>query len=100
VDVKRTVLVTGAVASVLAAAAVAVSGLIGFVGLAVPHLARRLVGPSHRRMLPACALLGAALLALADGVARTIYPPVPVGVVTAVLGAPVLAWLVRRRPAP
>jgi iron complex transport system permease protein len=97
VDVHRTTLLLGAAATLLAAAAVAVSGLIGFVGLVVPHLARRLVGPGHRALLPAAALLGAGLLALADAVARTIQPPVPVGVVTALLGSPFLVlWL--RRP--
>ncbi len=96
VDVGRTTWVVGGAACLLAAAAVAVSGLIGFVGLVVPHLGRRLVGPGHRALLPACALLGGGLLALADAVARTIQPPVPVGVVTALLGSPFLVLWLRR----
>jgi iron complex transport system permease protein len=96
VSVQRTTVLLGGAAALLSAAAVAAAGLIGFVGLVVPHLARAIVGPSHRRLLPACALLGGGLLALADGLARSIVPPVPVGVVTAVLGAPFLAWYGRR----
>jgi iron complex transport system permease protein len=96
VDAGRTIRVLGAAATLLAAAAVAVSGLIGFVGLVVPHLARGVVGPGHRALLPASALLGAGLLALADAVARTIQPPVPVGVVTALLGSPFLVLWIRR----
>jgi iron complex transport system permease protein len=97
VHVARSTVILGGAACLLAASAVAVSGLIGFVGLVVPHLARRIVGPGHRALLPASALLGGGLLVLADAVARTIEPPVPVGVVTALLGSPFLAlWL--RRP--
>jgi iron complex transport system permease protein len=89
----------GGVGCLLAAAAVAQCGLVGFVGLVVPHLGRRLFGPGHRALLPASALLGAGLLVLADGLSRVIYPPqgLPLAVVTAALGAPVLAWLVLRR---
>lgn len=70
--------------------AVSVSGVIGFVGLIVPHLIRLLVGPDHRILLPASALLGAIILLLSDSVARTIIAPVevPIGIVTALLGAP------------
>jgi iron complex transport system permease protein len=97
VDARRATLLLAAVACLLAAAAVAVAGLVGFVGLVVPHLARGIVGPGHLRLLPAAALLGGALLALSDALARTLEPAVPVGVVTAFLGAPFLAVLVRRR---
>jgi iron complex transport system permease protein len=86
--------------SMMAAAAVAASGLIGFVGLIVPHLLRLLVGPDHRRLLPASALGGAALLVLADVGARTVVPAaeLPVGILTAVLGAPFfLVVLLRER---
>lgn len=87
-----------AAGSLMAAAGVAVSGLIGFVGLVVPHLMRLLVGPDHRRLLPVAALAGALLLLLADTVARTIAPPteIPVGIVTAALGAPFFLFLLRR----
>jgi iron complex transport system permease protein len=79
-------------------AAVAVSGGIGFVGLVVPHLARRLVGMPHRHALPAAALLGSVLLVWADVAARVVLEPreLPIGVVTGLLGAPVLIVLVRR----
>lgn len=91
----------GALAAIalLTAAAVAVSGVIGFVGLAVPHLCRNLIGPPNRRLIPLCALVGAALLALADLLARAGRPgqPLPVGVITALAGAPVFVALLRRR---
>lgn len=78
-------------------AGVAVAGTIGFVGLVVPHLLRLLTGPNHRTLLPASALLGAALLVLADLVSRTIAMPaeVPIGIITALLGAPFFLYLLR-----
>lgn len=99
VPIRRTLWLLGTAACLLAASAVAVAGLVGFVGLVVPHLARRLVGPHHRAALPAAALLGGGLLVLADGLARTLHPPggLPLGVVTAVLGAPALLFLISRR---
>lgn len=87
-------------AAVLAAAAVATAGAIGFVGLMAPHAARLLVGSGHRRLIPVAALLGAALLLLADLVGRSALDAsreIPSGVVTALLGAPLLLWLLRRR---
>lgn len=80
-------------------AAVAVSGGIGFIGIVVPHLLRLAIGPDHRFLLPAAALLGAALLVLSDILARTIVAPaeLPIGIVTAVLGAPVFLWILLRR---
>ena len=99
VDVARTVRVLAAAGCLLVAAAVATAGLVGFVGLVVPHVARRLVGPSHRGLIPVAAALGGGLLVLADGVARQAsHVEIPVGVVTALLGAPLFAVLVRRRP--
>jgi iron complex transport system permease protein len=85
-------------ASLLTAAAVAVSGIIGFVGLVVPHAVRVVWGAAHRRLLPSSFLVGGALLAAADAVARTAFAPLtlPVGVVTAIVGVPVFALLVRR----
>lgn len=87
-----------AVVAAAVGATVAVSGGIGFVGLVVPHLARRLVGASHRRLLPVAGLLGASFLVWADVVARVAFQPreLPLGVVTAVVGAPFLLALVRR----
>lgn len=86
------------VASLLTAAAVAVSGIVGFVGLVVPHAARIVWGHQHRLLLPTAFLTGGALLTLADSVARTVFAPreLPVGVVTALIGVPVFAFLLRR----
>lgn len=80
-------------------AAVAVSGGIGFVGIVVPHLLRQAGGPDHRRLLPQSALLGAMLLVLADLVSRQIVAPaeLPIGIITALLGAPVFLWILLRQ---
>ncbi len=80
-------------------ASVAVSGGIGFVGIVVPHLLRLLIGPDNRYLLPASALLGGCLLLLADSVARTIVAPaeLPIGIVTAAVGAPFFLWILLRR---
>ncbi|WP_421912640.1 FecCD family ABC transporter permease [Mesorhizobium sp.] len=80
-------------------ASVAVSGGIGFVGIVVPHLLRLLIGPDNRYLLPASALLGAALLLLADAVARTVVAPaeLPIGIVTAIAGAPFFLWILLRK---
>ncbi|MEX1051097.1 MAG: iron chelate uptake ABC transporter family permease subunit, partial [Gemmatimonadales bacterium] len=86
-------------ATVLTAAAVAVAGMIGFVGLVVPHAIRIVSGHAHRTLLPASFLLGGTLLVLADLIARTVVAPIalPVGVVTALVGVPVFAVLIRRQ---
>ncbi|UFU01920.1 iron ABC transporter permease [Ruania suaedae] len=86
------------VVSLVVAVAVSVSGLIGFVGLVVPHIARRLVGGSHRIVLPVSALLGALLLVSADAIARIAFAPreLPLGILTALIGTPLLIALVRR----
>ncbi len=88
---RRLILLTAAGVGV----AVAVAGMIGFVGLVVPHLVRLLAGPNHVRLLPLSALLGAALLLGADMLARTLLAPaeLPVGIITALLGAPFFIWL-------
>ncbi|MCZ0753685.1 FecCD family ABC transporter permease [Aeromonas enteropelogenes] len=88
---RRLILLTAAGVGV----AVAVSGMIGFVGLVVPHLVRLMAGPNHVRLLPLSALLGAALLLGADMLARTLLAPaeLPVGIITALLGAPFFIWL-------
>lgn len=97
-DVGRRRLAIFAAAGALTAGAVACAGLVGFVGLVVPHAVRILWGPGHRRLLPASALLGAGFLVGADAVARTVLSPaeVPVGVVTALIGAPFFLYLLRR----
>lgn len=86
------------VVTLITAAAVSVSGTIGFIGLMVPHIARRLVGPDHRILIPCSALLGAVFMIAADVVARTAMAPteIPVGVITALLGAPFFLYLLRR----
>jgi iron complex transport system permease protein len=93
---KRLAIVLSAVA---VAAGVAFTGLIGFVGLVVPHLVRLALGADHRVVMPGAALLGGALLVLADLAARSLAAPaeLPVGVVTALLGAPFFLWLLRRQ---
>jgi len=85
-------------AALVVGAAVAVSGIIGFIGLVVPHLLRLAVGPDHRVLVPGSALLGGALLLGADLLARTIVAPaeLPIGIVTALLGAPFFLWLLLR----
>jgi iron complex transport system permease protein len=97
-DIERTKRLVYGAASLLTAAAVAVSGTIGFVGLVVPHAIRLVWGHLHRTLLPAAFLLGGTLLVLADALARTLFAPVelPVGVVTAVVGVPVFVLLLRR----
>ena len=95
VDVRRERVILLGLASLVTAAGVAIAGLIGFVGLVIPHLVRLLVGPNARLVLPISALYGASLLAVADVVAR-LLGGVPVGVVTAVIGAPFFLALLRR----
>lgn len=74
---------------------VSLAGMIGFIGLIVPHLGRMLIGPNHRNLLPVSMLLGAILLLISDMLARTIVAPLdmPVGIITAILGAPFFLWL-------
>ena len=88
------------VTSAMAGVSVAVSGVIGFVGLVVPHIVRLLVGSDHRRTLPVGVLFGASFMVLGDLLARTVVAPqeMPIGVITAFIGAPVLIVLIRRRP--
>ncbi len=95
VDVRRERAILLALASLVTAAGVAISGLIGFVGLLVPHLVRMVTGPDARRVLPVSAAAGAVLLGGADLVARLVGD-IPVGVVTALIGAPVFVLLLRR----
>jgi iron complex transport system permease protein len=97
VNVERVKIIILAFASLATAAAVAVSGLIGFVGLLVPHAVRLVAGPDYRRLLPLSALYGASFLILADLVSRTIDNTyeVPIGVITAVIGAPFFLLLLR-----
>ena len=86
-------------AALAVGAAVAFCGVIGFVGLMVPHVLRLWLGPDQRRVLPGSALLGACLLLVADLLARTVVSPaeLPIGIVTALMGAPFFLWLLRHK---
>jgi iron complex transport system permease protein len=98
VRVERVKVAAYGTASLVAAASVATSGVIGFVGLIIPHTVRLLWGSNHRFLLPASVLLGAAFLTLADALARVAVAPteLPIGVVTAFVGVPFFVWLLRR----
>lgn len=95
-SVKKIILIF---ASLVTAAAVAVSGIIGFVGLIIPHIMRIIVGPDHRILLPSSCLVGAIFLIWTDTLARTIIQPteLPVGIITASFGAPFFLYLLRKR---
>jgi len=94
--VKKTVFFTSAL---LSGAVVSVSGLIGFVGMVIPHAVRMLIGPDHRLLLPASALVGGIFLLAADTAARTLLAPaeIPVGVITALAGGPFFIYLLMSR---
>lgn len=98
VRVEATRLMLTAVATLLAASAVSVVGLLGFVGLIVPHCARLLIGSDHRLLLPASALLGVAVVTVCDTLARLLFAPIelPVGIILGALGAPFFLYLLRR----
>ena len=100
VDVQRMRFYLLLASSLITAAAVAVSGVIGFVGLVVPHLVRLAIGPRHRRLLPAVLLLGGLLVLISDTIARSLLSTgeeLPVGVVTAILGGPFFCYLLLHR---
>jgi iron complex transport system permease protein len=99
VRVERVKRLTVAASCLAVGVAVALTGTIGFIGLVAPHLVRLITGPDHRRVLPGAALLGACLVILSDLGARTLVAPaeLPIGIVTAALGAPFFLWLLRRR---
>jgi iron complex transport system permease protein len=99
IDVERTKRLIVLVTSAAVGAAVSVSGILGFVGIVVPHLVRLLAGPDHRVVLPASALIGAALVLVADIVARMLVRPaeLPLGVVMAIIGAPIFLHMVVKR---
>jgi iron complex transport system permease protein len=100
VDVGRARAAVLLAASAATGAAVALSGMVGFVGLIVPHAVRRALGPDHRLLVPASALFGGAFLVLADAAARVAFLPLgsepPVGALTALAGGPLFLWLLRR----
>ncbi|OBJ42803.1 iron ABC transporter permease [Mycolicibacterium mucogenicum] len=99
VSVRRVRAVLLATTALLTAVLVSAAGAIGFVGLVLPHAARMIVGPSHRRLLPVTAITGAIFLVWVDAAARTVFAPqeLPVGVVTALVGVPIFMWILARR---
>ena len=98
IEVERDKVLILALGSLLTAAAVSIGGLIGFVGLVMPHAVRLLLGPDHRLLIPASALAGAIFLVVADLLARVVLAPteIPVGIITAIIGAPFFLYLLRR----
>jgi iron complex transport system permease protein len=99
VDTERLKKIMLVSATLITAAAVSISGIIGFIGLIIPHIARILVGPDHRILIPSSALAGAIVLILCDTIARTIVRPaeLPVGVITSLIGCPFFVYLIRKR---
>jgi iron complex transport system permease protein len=101
VEVEKVRLVLITATSLMTAAAVSVSGLVGFVGLIVPHWIRLVIGPNHRLLIPVAGLSGMLLVIVADTLARTLLSPmeIPIGIIMALLGAPFFLYLLRRRRA-
>jgi iron complex transport system permease protein len=99
VNVKKEKFLILLAVGLLTGSSVAVSGMIGFVGLIIPHFIRLLVGSNHKHVLPISILIGSSYLTFADIIARTIIDPkeLPIGVITAIIGAPVFTWLLIRQ---
>ena len=99
VSVRRVNLTVMAAVSVLLGVCVSIGGTIGFVGLVIPHMVRSVVGPDHRKLIPISTLTGAIFLIWVDVGARMIKPPaeLPIGILTAFLGAPLFLWMIRVR---
>ncbi|MBF0111104.1 MAG: iron ABC transporter permease [Desulfamplus sp.] len=97
VDTKRVTLILLITGSMLAAISVSVSGIIGFVGLLVPHMVRFITGPDNRLLIPVATIAGALLLLLADTITRAVLPhEIPIGVLTALIGGPVFCWIFKQ----
>ncbi len=97
VDLKKTTLILLITGSLVAAVCVSVSGIIGFVGLLVPHMIRLITGPDNRRLIPLSMLTGAILLLMADTITRAVLPhEIPIGVLTALIGGPVFCWVFKK----
>jgi iron complex transport system permease protein len=99
VNVRATKYILLIVTSLITSVAVSLAGIIGFVGIMVPHMMRLVFGSDHRLLMPAAALFGASFLVVADTLARTVIAPaeLPVGVITALCGAPYFIFLMRRK---
>jgi iron complex transport system permease protein len=97
IDTKRMRFITIVSATILTASVVSISGVIGWVGLLVPHIARLIVGPNYRSLLPASLLLGSAYMLLVDTLARVLFPiEIPLGIITSIIGAPVFLYLLSK----
>lgn len=101
INVERSKFILLFLSALLIGCAVAMSGVIGFIGLVVPHLIRMTLGPDHRWLIPGSAIVGACLLLAADTLARTLAVPaeIPVGLLTGLIGGPYFLWLILRQPA-
>lgn len=97
VDIKKVTMILLVTGSMLSAVCVSVSGIIGFVGLLIPHMIRLVSGPDNRKLIPLSLLSGAALLLVADTMTRAVLPhEIPIGVLTALIGGPVFCWIFQR----
>ena len=97
VDLKKTNIILLITGSMLAAVCVSVSGIIGFVGLLVPHMVRFITGPDNRKLIPLSMLAGASLLLFADTITRAVLPyEIPIGVLTALTGGPLFCWIFKK----
>ena len=97
VDLKKTNIILLVTGSMLAAVCVSVSGIIGFVGLLVPHMVRFITGPDNRKLIPLSMLAGASLLLFADTITRAVLPyEIPIGVLTALTGGPIFCWIFKK----
>jgi iron complex transport system permease protein len=99
INVERTRLIFIVISSLLAGSAVAVVGLLGFVGLIVPHMARLFIGSDYKYLFPGTILFGASIVMICDTLSRIIFAPmeIPVGIIMSVLGAPFFLYLLRRK---
>lgn len=96
-QLKRIIIIS---ATVITASAVCISGIIGWIGIVIPHIGRLVVGPNHKYLLPASMLIGAAYLVIVDTMARTLLATeIPIGILTAIIGAPIFAYLLRKNRA-
>ena len=97
VNLKKTTIILLITGSMLAAISVSISGIIGFVGLLVPHMIRFITGPDNRKLIPASLLAGSILLLTADTITRAVLPhEIPIGILTALTGGPVFCWIFKR----
>jgi iron complex transport system permease protein len=98
VDTRRVTITLLVTASLVAAICVSVSGIIGFVGLLIPHMMRLITGPDNRRLVPVSLLAGAILLLVADTITRAVLPSeIPIGVLTALIGGPFFCYIFRKQ---